>query len=84
MRVYVFRFAPESEHRAMQSACPFRAPLADVDCRPPDQPAFVSTPLPVKTLAHLVGASVCACTEARNCEIDEGAGIRSDPPIRSI
>src|SRR6266404_540446 len=25
MRAYVFRFAPESGHRAMQSACPFRA-----------------------------------------------------------
>jgi hypothetical protein len=34
----------------------------------------------MKTLAHLVGASVCACTEARNCE--ERAGLRSDPPIR--
>ena len=25
MRANVFRFAPESGHRAMQSACPFRA-----------------------------------------------------------
>ena len=25
MRAYVFRFAPESGHYAMQSACPFRA-----------------------------------------------------------
>ena len=25
MRAYVFRFAPESGHREMQSACPFRA-----------------------------------------------------------
>ena len=25
MRAYVFRFAPGSGHRAMQSACPFRA-----------------------------------------------------------
>ena len=25
MRGYVFRFAPESGHRAMQSACPFGA-----------------------------------------------------------
>ncbi len=25
MRAYVFRFVPESGHRAMQSACPFRA-----------------------------------------------------------
>jgi hypothetical protein len=25
MRAHVFRFAPESGHRAMQSACPFRA-----------------------------------------------------------
>jgi hypothetical protein len=25
LRAYVFRFAPESRHRAMQSACPFRA-----------------------------------------------------------
>ncbi len=25
MRGYVFRFAPESGHRALQSACPFRA-----------------------------------------------------------
>src|SRR5438105_169653 len=27
MRAYVFRFAPESGHRAMQSACPFRAKM---------------------------------------------------------
>src|SRR6266404_1457554 len=32
MRANVFRFAPESGHRAMQSACPFRAnsrPMGD-------------------------------------------------------
>jgi hypothetical protein len=29
MRAYVFRFAPESGHRALQSACLFRAKLGN-------------------------------------------------------
>ena len=34
MRANVFRFAPESGHRAMQSACPFRANRRHRACTP--------------------------------------------------